>query len=144
MPAPIDLQLIGNDLQANRKYANELWSRIKQIPGIADARIQQAFQQPTLNVNVNRSLAGLVGLSEKDAATAMQTTLAGSSQTSPTYWLSIPRGGLLSGLDPDATAQSRHDERAENYPSIAAWTAGQCVTRFGRVTRKCFSGVSIS
>src|SRR6202035_3786064 len=58
-----------------------------QIPGIADARIQQAFEQPTLNVNVDRSLAGLVGLSEKDAASAMLTTLAGSSQTSPTYWL---------------------------------------------------------
>ena len=91
-PAPIDLQVIGNDLRANRKYANELLSRIKQIPGIADARIQQAFQQPTLNVNVDRSLAGLVGLSEKDAATAMQTTLSGSSQTSPTYWLNSKTG----------------------------------------------------
>jgi multidrug efflux pump subunit AcrB len=46
-----------------------------------------------LNVNVDRSLAGLVGLSEKDAATAMQTTLAGSSQTSPTYWLN-PKTGV--------------------------------------------------
>jgi Cu/Ag efflux pump CusA len=70
VPAPIDLQVIGNDLQANTKNANDLLSRIKQIPGISDARIQQAFQQPTLNVNVDRSLAGLVGLSEKDAATA--------------------------------------------------------------------------
>ncbi len=93
IPAPIDLQVVGNDLQANRKYANALLARIKQIPGIADARIQQAFQQPTLNVNLDRSLAGLVGLSEKDAATAMQTTLAGSSQTSPTYWLN-PKTGV--------------------------------------------------
>jgi multidrug efflux pump subunit AcrB len=93
VPAPIDLQVVGNDLQADRKYANALLARIKQIPGIADARIQQAFQQPTLNVEVDRSLAGLVGLSEKDAATAMQTTLAGSSQTSPTYWLN-PKTGV--------------------------------------------------
>src|SRR5712675_1065094 len=93
VPAPIDLQVVGNDVQANRKYANALLSRIKQIPGIADARIQQAFQQPTLNVKVDRSLAGLVGLSEKDAATAMLTTLAGSSQTSPTYWLN-PKTGV--------------------------------------------------
>src|SRR3982075_3215081 len=92
VPAPIDLQVVGNDVQANRKYANALLSRIKQIPGIADARIQQAFQQPALNVNLDRSLAGLVGLSEKDAATAMQTTLAGSSQTSPTYWLDPQTG----------------------------------------------------
>ena len=95
VPAPIDLQVIGNDIEANRKYANALLARIKQIPGIADARIQQAFQQPSLNVNLDRSLAGLVGLSEKDAATAMQTTLAGSLQTSPTYWLDPPDRGLL-------------------------------------------------
>src|SRR6202022_3581927 len=92
VPAPIDLQIVGNDVQANRKYANALLARIKKIPGIADARVQQAFQQPTLNVNVDRSLAGLVGLSEKDAATAMQTTLSGSSQTSPTYWLDPTTG----------------------------------------------------
>jgi multidrug efflux pump subunit AcrB len=93
VPAPIDLQVVGNDVPANRKYANALLARIRQIPGIADARIQQAFQQPTLNVNVDRSLAGLVGLSEKDTATAMLTTLAGSSQTSPTYWLT-PKTGV--------------------------------------------------
>lgn len=93
VPAPIDLQIVGSDLQANRKYGNALLARIRRIPGIADARIQQAFQQPTLNVNVDRSLAALVGLSEKDAATAMQTTLSGSSQTSPTYWLN-PKTGV--------------------------------------------------
>jgi multidrug efflux pump subunit AcrB len=92
-PAPIDLQVVGNDVQSDRKYANELLSRIKRIPGVADARIQQAFQQPTLNVNVDRSLAGLVGLSEKDAATAMLDTLAGSTQTNPTYWLN-PKTGV--------------------------------------------------
>jgi multidrug efflux pump subunit AcrB len=92
VPAPIDLQVTGNDVAASRKYANELLARIKLIPGVADARIQQAFQQPTLNVNFDRSLGGLVGLSEKDAATAMLTTLAGSSQTSPTYWLNPQTG----------------------------------------------------
>jgi multidrug efflux pump subunit AcrB len=92
-PAPIDVQVTGNDLQADRTYANALLARIKRIPGIADARIQQAFEQPTLNVDLDRSLAGLVGLSEKDAATAMLTTFAGSSQTSPTYWLD-PKTGV--------------------------------------------------
>jgi multidrug efflux pump subunit AcrB len=92
VPAPIDLQVIGNDLQASRKYANEVLAQIKRIPGVADARIQQAFEQPTLNVNFDRSLGGLVGLNEKDAATAMLTTLAGSSQTSPTYWLNPQTG----------------------------------------------------
>jgi multidrug efflux pump subunit AcrB len=43
VPAPIDLQVVGNDVQADRKYANALLARIKQIPGIADARIQRPF-----------------------------------------------------------------------------------------------------
>jgi multidrug efflux pump subunit AcrB len=92
VPAPIDLQVAGRDLAANRKYANSLLTKIRQIPGIADARIQQAFQQPTLNVNVDRSLTSLVGLSEKDVATAMLTTLSGSSQSAPTYWLDPANG----------------------------------------------------
>jgi multidrug efflux pump subunit AcrB len=93
VPAPIDVQIAGRDLAANRNYANALLTRIKAIPGIADARIQQAFQQPTLDVNVDRSMASLAGVTEKDVATAMLTTLSGSSQSSPTYWLD-PKNGV--------------------------------------------------
>lgn len=93
VPAPIDVQVAGRDLAADRTYANALLTRIKSIPGIADARIQQAFQQPTLDVNVDRSMAALAGISEKDVATAMLTTLSGSSQSSPTYWLD-PKNGV--------------------------------------------------
>src|ERR1700716_1809652 len=92
VPAPIDLQVAGRDLAANRKYANSLLVKAMQNPGIADARIQQAFQQPTLNVNVDRSLTSLAGLTEKDVATAMLTTLSGSSQSAPTYWLDPTNG----------------------------------------------------
>ncbi len=92
VPAPIDLQVAGSNLAANRKYANSLLAKVRQIPGIADARIQQAFQQPTLNVNVDRSLTSLAGLTEKDVATAMLTTLSGSSQSAPTYWLNPANG----------------------------------------------------
>ncbi|MCH4092008.1 efflux RND transporter permease subunit [Acetobacter sp.] len=92
-PATIDLQIAGNRLAENRVYANALLARIRHVPGIADARIQQAFSQPTLHVETDRTLAGLVGLSERDAATAMLTTLAGSTQTYPTYWLNPANGG---------------------------------------------------
>jgi multidrug efflux pump subunit AcrB len=124
VPAPIDLQVVGNDLPADRKYANALLVRVKQIPGIADARIQQAFQQPTLNVNVDRSLAGLVGLSEKDAATAMLTTLAGSTQTSPTYWLN-PQTGVSYPVSVQ-TPQRDIDTMAglQNMPVTAGTGAG--------------------
>ncbi|MDB5458273.1 MAG: transporter [Caulobacteraceae bacterium] len=93
LPAPIDLQVVGNNVQANRKYANELLSRISKIPGVADPRIEQAFQQPTLNVNVDRSLAGLAGITERETSTAMLDTLAGSTQTNPTFWLN-PKTGI--------------------------------------------------
>jgi multidrug efflux pump subunit AcrB len=93
LPAPIDLQVVGNDLQANRAYANKLLALIRRVPGVADARIQQAFNEPTLKVNVNRSLASLVGLTEQDAATSMLDTLAGSIQTAPTFWLN-PHNGV--------------------------------------------------
>ena len=86
-PAPIDLQIVGADLAANRAYAVQLLARIKQIPGIADAHIQQAFQQPSLNVTLDRSMAGMVGLNARDTANAMLTTFAGSGQVAPTYWL---------------------------------------------------------
>ncbi|HEV3500887.1 MAG TPA: efflux RND transporter permease subunit, partial [Bradyrhizobium sp.] len=92
VPAPIDLQVAGRDLTADRKYANALLAKVRDIPGIADARIQQAFQQPTLDVNVDRSLTSLTGLTEKDVATSMQTTLSGSSQSAPTYWLDPTNG----------------------------------------------------
>jgi multidrug efflux pump subunit AcrB len=92
VPAPIDLQVAGRDLAADRKYANALLAQVRAIPGIADARIQQAFQQPTLDVNIDRSLTSLAGLTEKDVATAMQTTLSGSSQSAPTYWLDPTNG----------------------------------------------------
>jgi multidrug efflux pump subunit AcrB len=92
VPAPIDLQVAGRDLTADRKYANALLAKVRAIPGVADARIQQAFQQPTLDVNVDRSLTSLAGLTEKDVATAMLTTLSGSSQSAPTYWLDPANG----------------------------------------------------
>ena len=92
-PAPIDVQITGNDLNANRIYAEKLLRRIKGVAGVADPRIQEAFQAPALNINFNRSLAGVVGLTERDAAQSIQTTLSGSTQTAPTFWLN-PHNGV--------------------------------------------------
>jgi multidrug efflux pump subunit AcrB len=86
-PAPIDVQITGNDLKANRIYAEKLLGKIKHVAGVADPRIQEAFQAPALDINFNRSLAGVVGLTERDAAQSIQTTLSGSTQTAPTFWL---------------------------------------------------------
>jgi multidrug efflux pump subunit AcrB len=93
LPAPIDVQVIGRNLEANRAYADKLMKRVIEVPGMVDARIQQAFNAPTLNVDVNRSFASEVGLTERDVATSMLDNLAGSMQTAPTFWLN-PKTGV--------------------------------------------------
>ncbi len=93
LPAPIDVQVIGGNIAENRAYANKLLDRISRVPGVADPRIQQQFNQPTLNVSMNRSFANQVGLTERNAAQTMLGTLAGSIQTAPTFWLN-PRNGV--------------------------------------------------
>src|ERR1700745_4146654 len=62
------------------------------IPGIVDLRIQQAFDYPTLNVDVDRSKAALLGLSETDVASNLLVSLSGSSQTTLSYWID-PQSG---------------------------------------------------
>jgi multidrug efflux pump subunit AcrB len=92
MPAPIDVAISGPDMVQNRRLATTLLAKISHVPGVADSRIQQAFQGPALNVEVNRMFAETVGLTEHDAASSMQNSLAGSSQTTPTYWLNPMNG----------------------------------------------------
>jgi CzcA family heavy metal efflux pump len=92
LPAPLDLQLVGPNQQANLAYANKLLAEIRNVPGVADLRMEQAFNQPTLNVNVNRSFADEVGLTQRDVATSLLTSLAGSGQTAPTFWLNPANG----------------------------------------------------
>jgi multidrug efflux pump subunit AcrB len=91
-PAPIVVQVAGSDVNPSRAFANKLLGKIRHVPGIADPRIQEGFQDPALKVDFNREFAGVVGLTENDASTSLQTTLSGSTQTAPTYWLSPTNG----------------------------------------------------
>src|SRR6202040_1205353 len=86
-PAPIDLQVRGSDVNANFAYANKLLSRIRRIPGIADARIQQSLKSPGFNIDVDRTRAQYLGLTERDVTNSLLVMLAGSSQVAPTFWL---------------------------------------------------------
>ena len=93
LPAPIDVQVIGRKEKENRAYAEMIFRKIDRIPGIADARIQQVFNNPTLNVDVDRSLANQIGLTEMNVTKNLQVNLAGSFQTAPTFWLN-PKNGV--------------------------------------------------
>jgi len=87
LPAQIDLQVAGLQLDKNRALAEQLMQQISQIPGATDLRIQQPFDQPKFTVNVDRTRAQEVGYSQSDVARDLLTSLSGSFQTSPTYYL---------------------------------------------------------
>jgi multidrug efflux pump subunit AcrB len=92
LPAPIDVQVVGNNQAANYAYATELLKRIRTVPGIGDARIQQVFNYPQINVEVDRTLAGVVGLTQRDVANSLLVTLSGSQQVHPNFWLNPENG----------------------------------------------------
>ncbi|MFM0076476.1 efflux RND transporter permease subunit [Paraburkholderia sediminicola] len=91
-PAPIDLQIRGNNLTANYAYTDRLLRQVRDIPGVADARIAQSHGNPTFNVNVDRTRAQLLGITERDVTNSMVVNLAGSSQVAPTFWLNNANG----------------------------------------------------
>ena len=92
-PAPIELQIRGNDLDASFDYANLLLPKIRTITGIADVRIQQSRRKPVFDVDVDRTRAQQVGITMRDITTSLVANLAGSSQVAPTFWLN-PRNGV--------------------------------------------------
>ncbi|GAB2537067.1 efflux RND transporter permease subunit [Rhodanobacter koreensis] len=86
-PAPVDVQIRGPSLPANFAYADSLLSKIRRIPGVVDARIQESQANPGFNIDVDRTQAQLLGITEGDVTNSLVVNLAGSSQVAPTYWL---------------------------------------------------------
>ena len=91
-PAPIDIQIRGNNLAANFEYANKMLKAIKQVPGVADARIQQSSKSPIMELKMDRTRAQEMGLTARDVTNNLLVNLAGSSQVAPTFWLNPSNG----------------------------------------------------
>src|SRR5271154_6578717 len=87
LPAPIDIQVVGNDLEGNRHYANTLLEKMRLVAGATDLRIQQPFDQPYLRLRVERTKAEQLGFTAHDVAQNLLVSLSGSFQTSPTFWV---------------------------------------------------------
>jgi multidrug efflux pump subunit AcrB len=92
LPAPIDIQVVGRNMAANRLFAGRLLTRLAQVPGIADLRVHQEFNQPRLHLDVDRTRAAQIGLTQRDVANNLLISLSGSSQTTPTWWLNPTTG----------------------------------------------------
>jgi multidrug efflux pump subunit AcrB len=93
LPAPIDVQIDGADSEGNRRYADQIFSQVRRIPGVVDLRIQQPFDQPKLHVIVDRTKAQQAGFTQYDIAGGMLVSLSGSFQTTPTFFLN-PKNGV--------------------------------------------------
>ncbi len=86
LPAPIAIQITGRNPE-NRKFALGLLEQLRQVPGLVDLRQHQTFDQPKLDVTLDRTKAQLVGLSSREVASSLLISLSGSFQTEPTFWL---------------------------------------------------------
>jgi len=92
-PAPIDVQILGQDQEANYRAALKLANRLRHVPGAVDVHVQQAFDAPTLHMDVDRSRAQDMGVEARDVAQNVLVSLSSSFQTAPSFWLD-PRNGV--------------------------------------------------
>jgi multidrug efflux pump subunit AcrB len=87
LPAPIDIQVVGRKLTANRDFAVRLMNQLKFVPGAVDLRIQQPSNYPKFHIDVDRTKTNEIGFTQRDVASNLLISLGGSFQTSPTFWL---------------------------------------------------------
>jgi multidrug efflux pump subunit AcrB len=92
-PQPIDVQVVGRNAEQNYQVAKELETKISQIPGAVDVHVHQEVAAPELDINVDRSRAQQVGLTQRDVASSMLISLSGSFQTAPNQWVN-PQNGV--------------------------------------------------
>jgi CzcA family heavy metal efflux pump len=93
LPAPIDIQVTGADMQSNYVIAQQIANRVRQIPGTADVHVQQMLTLPTMNLQIDRTKVTQVGMDARDVAQSVLVTLSGSFQTTPNFWLN-PKNGV--------------------------------------------------
>jgi multidrug efflux pump subunit AcrB len=92
LPAPIDLQVVGRNAEANYAIAQRLTSRIARIPGAADVHVHQMPDQPVIRVDVDRSKASAMGLTQRDVTSSMLISLSGSGTVAPNFWMNWTNG----------------------------------------------------
>jgi multidrug efflux pump subunit AcrB len=120
IPAPVDIQFDGKDIQANRELANRMLKQLRQVPGIADLRIQQRFDYPKFHIDMDRTKAAQAGFTPRDVAGSVLVALSGSFQTTPTFFLNWNNGVNYSLVTqaPQYNIQSLQD--LQNIPITSA------------------------
>jgi multidrug efflux pump subunit AcrB len=120
LPAPGDIQIEGAATEENRVVADRMLAQVRQVPGIADAHIQQAFDYPDYEVTIDRTKAAQAGFTENDVASSMLNSLSGSFQITPMFFLNYQNGTSynLVAQTPQYSIQSIQD--LQNVPITAS------------------------
>ena len=116
LPAPIDVQIDGADIEGNRRVADKMLNELREVPGLTDLRIQQRFDYPKFDVALDRTKAGQAGFTARDLASSLLVSLSGSFQTTPTFFLNWQNGVTynLATQTPQYQIQSLQD--LQNIP----------------------------
>jgi multidrug efflux pump subunit AcrB len=136
IPAAIDVQLTGSNRAKTQDYALGLLRQMREIPGIADPRMQQSNDYPQLNFEADRARIAQYGLKESDVTNAVATALAGTSQSAPNFWIDP-----ATGVSYPIVAQTP-EYRVDTLPSLlnlpvtgASGGASQVLGALGKFSR---------
>ena len=135
-PAPLDIQLAGPNQEANQALALKLMKDLAAVRGAADVRLQQSARNPQLRFDVDRTRIGQIGLSERDVTASLGTSLAGSGQQSPQFWLN-PVNGVVYPIvvqSPEYRISSMSD--LTNVPITSARGDMQVLGALGSLSRE--------
>ena len=127
LSAPIDLQIVGSNLDANRDLAERMANELRNVPGASDVRIQQPFDNPKMTVDVDRTRAATIGLTQKDVATSLLVALSGSFQTTPSFYLD-PKTGVTYNVAIQAPQYNLDSLAALNSLPVTGAVAAQPAT----------------
>jgi multidrug efflux pump subunit AcrB len=140
LPAPIDIQVVGQEVDKNHELAEHMMQQISQIPGTTDLRIQQPFNLPKWDVDVDRTRAQQVGYSQRDVATDVLTSLSGSFQTAPTFFLNPQNHVSYSIAVQTPQYDVRNLQDLENFPIANPTQHPQILGNLASITRGAEQG----
>jgi len=136
IPAPINIQVVGRNQQANYRIAREIERRLAAVPGAVDVRLHQVLNAPELRVNIDRVRANQMGLTQREVASNVLVSLSSSGQVSPNYWLDPVTGVsyLIAVQTPEHNIASLADVR--NTPLASSrGNAPQLLSNLAEVER---------
>ena len=132
LPAPIDIQIVGSDVEKDHQLAEQMMEEISHIPGTTDLRVQQPFNLQKWTIDVDRTRAQQVGYSQRDVANTIVTSLSGSFQTTPAFFLN-PQNHVSYNIAVQTPQYQVHDLQALKSFPIAALGSGQTPQLLGNL-----------